>query len=146
MKSMFQFCNKLTDLNLSSFNTGNVTDMSWMFGDCKNLNNLDISNFNTEKVIEMKCMFCNCIKLDNLNFSFLNVKKVKNASGIFFGCQKKIIDSNKVKFQKFKINDLTSIKQIIFIFLIIIIFLIKQKLQYVLLVSNLYIINLFNYF
>ena len=58
----------------------------------------------------MKCMFCNCIKLDNLNFSFLNVKKVKNASGIFFGCQKKIIDSNKVKFQKFKINDLTSIK------------------------------------
>ena len=34
---MFYECNSLTNLNLSNFNTQNVTDMSWMFRDCKSL-------------------------------------------------------------------------------------------------------------
>ena len=35
---MFYDCNSLTNLNLSNFNTQNVTYMSGMFGGCNSLN------------------------------------------------------------------------------------------------------------
>ena len=31
---MFSYCSSLTSLNLSNFNTNNVTDMSYMFCGC----------------------------------------------------------------------------------------------------------------
>ena len=34
---MFYECNSLTNLNLSNFNTQNVTNMSWMFDNCNSL-------------------------------------------------------------------------------------------------------------
>ena len=37
MSSMFVGCKSLTNLNLSNFNTQNVTDMSFMFVGCKSL-------------------------------------------------------------------------------------------------------------
>ena len=37
MSYMFYDCNSLTNLNLSNFNTQNVTDMSWMFIGCNSL-------------------------------------------------------------------------------------------------------------
>ena len=42
MSSMFEECSSLKELNISNFNTNNVTDMSDMFKGCK----LNISNFN----------------------------------------------------------------------------------------------------
>ena len=42
MSSMFEECSSLKELNISNFNTNNVTDMSDMFKECK----LNISNFN----------------------------------------------------------------------------------------------------
>ncbi|MCR5483356.1 MAG: DUF285 domain-containing protein, partial [Bacilli bacterium] len=44
-------------LNLESFNTSNVTDMSQMFGDMSNLTSLDVSSFDTSKVTNMGKMF-----------------------------------------------------------------------------------------
>ena len=41
----------------SNFDTGNVTDMSYMFYNCYNLISIDISNFNTQNVIDMSWMF-----------------------------------------------------------------------------------------
>ena len=37
MPAMFQFCRKLEYLDLSSFDTSNVTDMKDMFNECKKL-------------------------------------------------------------------------------------------------------------
>ena len=37
---MFRDCNSLTNLNLSNFNTQNVTDMEHMFSFCNSLTNL----------------------------------------------------------------------------------------------------------
>ena len=34
MSSMFDFCSSLKELNLSNFNTNNVTDMSYMLVGC----------------------------------------------------------------------------------------------------------------
>jgi surface protein len=42
---MFSGCNSLTNLNLSNFNTQNVTDMMRMFSGC---NSLTKNNINTK--------------------------------------------------------------------------------------------------
>ena len=56
----------LTDLDLSSFNTSNVTDMSYMFSDCRRLTNLDLSSFDTSSVTTMGSMFNYCWALQVL--------------------------------------------------------------------------------
>ena len=60
MKNMFRECYALNELNLSNFNTDNVTDMSYMFLRCYALNELDISNFNFDNVTNKIDMFTNC--------------------------------------------------------------------------------------
>ena len=42
MSYMFFDCNSLTNLNLSNFNTQNVTNMRAMFSDCNSLINKNI--------------------------------------------------------------------------------------------------------
>ena len=42
---MFYECNSLTNIDLSNFNTQNVTNMSYMFYECSSLTNIDLSNF-----------------------------------------------------------------------------------------------------
>ena len=40
-------------LDLSNFNTQNVTNMVGMFYSCESLKSLDLSNFNTQNVTDM---------------------------------------------------------------------------------------------
>ena len=54
---MFGGCSSLKNLNLSNFNTNNVTNMYCMFFHCSSLTNLNLSNFNTNNVTNMECMF-----------------------------------------------------------------------------------------
>jgi surface protein len=71
MKNMFAKCKSLTSLNLTIFNTNNVTDMDNMFYECSSLDYLDISNFNIENVINKEKIFyklkkdCKIIYNDN---------------------------------------------------------------------------------
>jgi surface protein len=50
---MFNFCRNLYELDLSSFNIINVTNMSNIFLSCANLTKLDLSSFNTKDVTKM---------------------------------------------------------------------------------------------
>ena len=63
---MFDECKKLPNLDLSSFDTANVTDMSYMFYECSSLPNLDLSSFDTGNVTDMDEAFSGCDQLDNL--------------------------------------------------------------------------------
>ena len=56
MRYMFAFCFSLKELNLSNFNTNNVTNMYGMFWGCSSLKELNISNFNTNNVTDMGSM------------------------------------------------------------------------------------------
>ena len=60
MSWMFCFCLSLKELNLSNFNTNNVTDMNFMFSGCPLLNELNLSNFNTNNVTNMSGMLSKC--------------------------------------------------------------------------------------
>jgi surface protein len=79
MDSMFYDCNKLTSLDLSNFDTSNVTYMSTMFYGCKNLTSLNVSNWNTSNVSTMYQMFYNCIKLTSLDVSHWDVGHIKTS-------------------------------------------------------------------
>ena len=80
MSNMFSDCSSLTSLNLSNFNTNNVTNMSYMFSNCSSLTSLNLSNFNTNNVTNMSCMFSYCSSLTSLNLSNFNTNNVTNMS------------------------------------------------------------------
>jgi len=83
----YEGCPNLMDLNLSSFNTKNVKDMSYMFCGCKKLNNLKISSaFNTKKVINFYAMFGECENLEYLDLSFFETKNAKIMTAMFSRC------------------------------------------------------------
>ena len=54
---MFEHCHFLKYLNLSKYDTSDVTDTSYMFSNCRQLKELNIKNFTT--VCETKKMFFN---------------------------------------------------------------------------------------
>jgi len=84
-KAMFYKLGNLISIDLSSFVTSEVEDMSYMFSDCINLKNIK-SNFETIKVAKMNSMFNNCSKLEYLNLSTFNTNKVEDMSYMFNNC------------------------------------------------------------
>ena len=86
MSHMFSECTVLASLDLSKFNTTNVTNMSHMFSECTVLASLDFSKFNTENVTEMISMFYSCGNLTSLDLSNFNTAKVMNMSYMFNKC------------------------------------------------------------
>lgn len=83
MQNMFRNI-AVTSLDLSSFNTENVTDMTGMFCDVDNLTSLDLTSFNTSNVTDMHYMFTNMSSLTSLNLSRMNTSKVTNMTGMFW--------------------------------------------------------------
>ena len=93
MKYMFYNCN-LEEIDLSKFNTGKVTDMTGMFSNCSKLTSLDVSGFNTENVTSMGDyssknhfgMFSGCSSLTSLDLSKFKTDQVNDMSYMFYGC------------------------------------------------------------
>ena len=89
MNSMFQQCNELEYLDLSNFDTSNVTKMNHMFNKCHKLKEIKgINKFNTNKVTDMKMMFNECKELENLDLSNFDTSKVTNMAWMFEDCNK----------------------------------------------------------
>ena len=84
MHAMFYGCN-VTSLDVSHFDTSNVTDMSSMFGSC-DLTSLDLSGFDTSKVTDMSYMFYSCCSLTSLDLSGFDTSKVTSMSMMFYNC------------------------------------------------------------
>ena len=83
MSYMFYAMSNLTTLNLSNFNTSKVMDMSYMFAYMLNLTALDLSNFDTSQVTNMNSMFAQMSNLMALNLSSFNTSKVTNMDYMF---------------------------------------------------------------
>ena len=86
MSMMFQYCYALQELNISSFNTSKVTSFFQTFLDCHNLRSLDVSSFNTENVMSMRWMFGRCSSLTSLELSNFNTTNVTSMGEMFYGC------------------------------------------------------------
>ena len=107
MSSMFGGCSSLTNLNLRSFNTSNVTNMSSMFGGCSSLTSLDLSSFNTSKVTNMRYMFNGCSSLTSLDLSSFNTSNVTDMSGMFYSCSS-LTSLNLNSFNTSNVTDMDS--------------------------------------
>ena len=86
MGYMFSGCSNITNFNLSSINTKKVTNMNYMFSGCRTLTQLDLSSFNTENAINMNNMFGNCKNLNDIDLSSFDTKKVIDLHNILLGC------------------------------------------------------------
>lgn len=107
MTGMFYNCQKLTTLDLSSFNTSNVTDMSGVFYNCSTLPSLDLSNFNTSNVTSMMQMFLGCGNITTLDFSSFNTANVTDMSNMFQNCSK-LLDLNLSNFNTSKVKSMSN--------------------------------------
>ena len=64
MEGMFQLCTILKYVDLSNFNTSNVSNMEYMFNKCKKLKEIKgMTNFNTANLKSTFAMFQLCTEL-----------------------------------------------------------------------------------
>ncbi len=93
MKNMFFECNKLETLDLSNFDTSQVTTMYYMFGHPNNFSNVALreiiigSNFKTSNVTTMEGMFADCQKLEAIDVSRFDTGNVTNMKKMFYYCK-----------------------------------------------------------
>ena len=83
MGSMFNTCSSLTSLDLSNFNTSQVTNMSFMFVGFPNIE-LNLSGFDTSNVTNMMSMF-ESSKLSTLDLSSFDTSNVTIMTWMFSG-------------------------------------------------------------
>ena len=81
---MFYNFQNIISINISNFDTSNVTNMNKMFFNCSNLSTLsDISKWNINNVRSMNWMFFNCSKLSTLpDISYWNTNNVNDMTFI----------------------------------------------------------------
>ena len=94
MNTMFYTMNSLKNIDVSGFNTSNVTDMYAMFDQTGAIEQLDVSNFDTSNVTDMKWMFFGLNKLKKLNLTNFDTNKVTNMYGMFDA----MTDVSEIKF------------------------------------------------
>ena len=85
MGGMFYGMSNLTTLNVSHFDTSKVTNMGLMFYGMRDLSALNLSSFNTSQVTDMHNMFYGMSNLTTLNVSHFDTSKVTNMGLMFYG-------------------------------------------------------------
>ena len=83
IESLFNYCSKLISLDLSNFDTSQVTNMRRTFKNCSRLQTLDLSNWDTSKVTNMNEMFSGCEDIKTLDLSNFNTSNVTDMSEMF---------------------------------------------------------------
>lgn len=94
MTSFFSDCRVLNGVDLSGWDTSNVTNMSNMFFEAfdqtENLIHLDLSSFDTSNVVDMSGMFSRCTKVQSTDLSSFDTSNVVNMNRMFFACNELI--------------------------------------------------------
>ena len=95
-----------------------IHELSFMFKDCYSLKEIDLSSFNTNNVTQMKHLFFGCALLKEINLSFFNTKSVKNMNSMFEGCTSLEVlnlssfETQNVNFMSLMFSGCTSLKQL----------------------------------
>jgi len=86
LNSLFHDCTSLEKINgLNSFNTKNVNDFGFMFK-LNKISEIDVSNFDTSNVVSTSHMFSDCTNLITLNLSNFDTKNTFRTDGMFENC------------------------------------------------------------
>ena len=84
MNGLFYRCVSITNIDLNKLNTSRVTNMSNMFGECNKLTSIDLRELDMKNVINMSDMFLECYSLKDINLSGLDIRNVKDMSWMFY--------------------------------------------------------------
>ena len=103
---MFHGCDNLYSLDLSSFDTSSVTNMSSMFHGCDNLYSLDLSSFDTSSVTNMSSMFEGGSGAGSSALSSFDTSSVTNMSRMFYDCSSASLDLSS--FDTSQVADMSS--------------------------------------
>lgn len=115
---MFQNMSNLTNLDITTIDTSNVTSMQYMFSGLNSLSTLDLNNFNTKKVSNMLGMFeasgftsldlslFDSSSLTTLNFLF---SRDSNLRSITFGSNFTISNVSNVSYMFAACSNLSSL-------------------------------------
>ena len=88
MYEAFYQCSNLTSIDLTNVNTSKVTDMEMMFYYCRKLESVDLSGFDTSNVTLFESMFNGCNNLISLDISNFDTSKLIGLSDMFNGCNR----------------------------------------------------------
>ena len=105
MEAMFAGMSNLTSLNLSNFDTSKVTRMNSMFEGVSRLTTLDLSNFDTSQVTNMEAMFGYMYGLTSLSISNFNTSQVTNMRDMFSN-MRNLTSLNLSNFNTSKVTDM----------------------------------------
>ena len=84
-RNMFNKCELLEELDLTSFYTKNIEDMTNMFSWCRKLHNLNVSNWDTSNLKYASNMFEMLTSIGRLDLSSFDTHNLKTASNMFYG-------------------------------------------------------------
>ena len=86
-QSMFQNCNKINEIDLSEFDSSELTgNLDYMFYGCSSLTSINFKNFKTSNINSMQYVFQGCEKLVSLDLSSFDTSKVKHFHYMFHNC------------------------------------------------------------
>ena len=107
MSQMFARMSNLTTLDLSNFDTSKVTNMSYMFENMYNLTTINLSSFDTSQVTDMHSMFYEISNLTTLDLSSFDTSQVTNMSSMFSG-MRDLATLNLSNFDTSQVTDMSS--------------------------------------
>lgn len=87
---LFAECN-VESMDLSGWNTRNITRLACLFLRCPNLFNLNLSGWDTSNVLSMECIFLSCSNLKTLDLSGWDISNVICKTNMFYGCSGLIV-------------------------------------------------------
>lgn len=105
MEFMFHSMSALTSLDVSNFDTSKCTSMFCMFYGLKKVTALDVSGFDTSKVTNFCCFASECNTLSSIDVSSFNTSNVTDFSYMFFNCQK----LNNLDLRRFDMSKTTTL-------------------------------------
>ena len=84
--SMFKGLSNITYIDLSNFNTSQLTNIDNMFYDCTSLTSINFQKFDTSRLLIMEYVFYNCYSLKSLDLSSFDTSKVTDFHWMFYNC------------------------------------------------------------
>lgn len=105
---VFSNCSKLTQLDLSNWDTRNVQYMIGTFSGCTNLTEINCSGWNTSKVYNIQAAFYNCKSLQTLPVRDWDSRSVMYMDNAFAYCES-LTNLDVSKWDTSKVVELTNV-------------------------------------
>ena len=86
--NIFSNCANLTEVNLSGWDTSGIKTLNRMFAGCTKLSHVDLSGFDTSSNTSLNSFFNQANSVEEIDVSGFDTSKVTVINYVFFGCGK----------------------------------------------------------